>query len=73
MITPYEELSTKKPEVFHNEDLLALSEDQVFALQELPFLDKINFISSGGRYLLWIDWMDEGQFKSVADTLLKED
>lgn len=71
MLTPYEELYAKLPRVFRNEDLLCLTEEEMNNLLELSFLDTVNFTYSGGQYLLWIDWMNEDQFKQVVITLLR--
>ena len=70
-ITKFEQLTDKKPELFKTDETLQLTEDQMNELIELDFLDVKRFIYSQGKYVLWIDWMNNKQLDEVATILLK--
>lgn len=70
-LTRFEELTSKKPELFKTDESLELTEDQMNKLVELDFLGFERFVYRHGKYVLWIDWMNDKQLDEVATILLR--
>ena len=74
MITKFEEFGSKcYKKYFVNDELIKITEDEMFELMEVGIPENsYTFCSSDGSYLLWIDWMDNEQLETLAITLMKD-
>jgi len=66
----FEELTDKKPELFKSDELLQLTDDEMYKLIELSFIDVDAFKLNQGKHVLWIDWMNNKQLDEIAKILL---